>query len=220
MRSGRGAATPCASAGGLREEIVHRPHKGTPADRAPPPVATLHDMTTPPEKPALRLGGMALENGLLVHGPGHWAAAIRDEDGTVRVASGAKTGIGATRPLERVPLVRGVAKMAEMLLVLPNVRRELPGARLPFERPSLVVGERRRGHRHRRRPPRGPPSPAAVEALAGTFALLPALVALRSKNLAAYHGAEHKTIGAYESGGAPRRRRRSTTAAAPTSSAR
>ena len=30
---------------------------------------------TPPEK--LRLGGMALANGLLVHGPTHWAAAIR-----------------------------------------------------------------------------------------------------------------------------------------------
>ncbi|HXR61864.1 MAG TPA: DUF1385 domain-containing protein, partial [Solirubrobacterales bacterium] len=77
---------------------------------------------------------------------------------------------------------------------------ELPGARLPFERPSLVVasaagalvtaGARRSGRL----------SPAAVEALAGTFALLPALVALRSKNLAAYHGAEHKTIAAYERG--------------------
>ena len=28
-----------------------------------------------PEK--LRLGGMALRNGLLVHGPTHWAAAVR-----------------------------------------------------------------------------------------------------------------------------------------------
>ena len=64
-------------------------------------------------------------------------------------------------------------------------------------------------------------SPAAVEAIAGTFALLPALVALRSKNLAAYHGAEHKTIGAYETRRrAPRTRRRSTSAAARTSSAR
>ena len=25
----------------------------------------------------LRLGGMALRNGLLVHGPTHWAAAVR-----------------------------------------------------------------------------------------------------------------------------------------------
>ena len=31
--------------------------------------------------------------------------------------------------------------------------------------------------------------------------LLPALAALRDRDLAAYHGAEHKAIGAYESGG-------------------
>ena len=36
----------------------------------------------------LRLGGMALRNGLLVHGPTHWAAAVRDDAGEVRTASG------------------------------------------------------------------------------------------------------------------------------------
>ncbi|MDQ1741487.1 MAG: hypothetical protein QOE53_3139, partial [Pseudonocardiales bacterium] len=34
------------------------------------------DGSTEPEK--LRLGGMALRNGLLVHGPTHWAAAVRN----------------------------------------------------------------------------------------------------------------------------------------------
>ena len=29
----------------------------------------------------LRLGGMALRNGLLVHGPTHWAAAVRTAGG-------------------------------------------------------------------------------------------------------------------------------------------
>ena len=38
----------------------------------------------------LRLGGMALRNGLLVHGPAHWAAAVRRDDGTIGVASGRK----------------------------------------------------------------------------------------------------------------------------------
>jgi uncharacterized protein YqhQ len=159
-------------------------------------------MTTSPDPGPLRLGGMALENGLLVHGPNHWAAAVRGEDGEVRVASGPKTGSSAARSLERVPLVRGLAKIAEMLLVLPQVRRALPEARMPFERPSLVVASAagalatagaRRSNRL---------SPAAVEAVAATFALLPAVLALRSRELASYHGAEHKTIGAYESGGA------------------
>ena len=35
----------------------------------------------------LRLGGMALRNGLLIHGPTHWAAAVRDRDGAIQVAS-------------------------------------------------------------------------------------------------------------------------------------
>jgi uncharacterized protein YqhQ len=34
----------------------------------------------------LRLGGMALRNGLLVHGPRHWAAAVRRTDGSIAVA--------------------------------------------------------------------------------------------------------------------------------------
>ena len=43
----------------------------------------------------------------------------------------------------------------------------------------------------------------------------PSLVALSTGEVAAYHGAEHKTIGAYESGDAPTTPR-STTAAART----
>ena len=38
----------------------------------------------------LRLGGMALRNGLLIHGPGHWAAAVRTRDGAIASASGPK----------------------------------------------------------------------------------------------------------------------------------
>ena len=40
------------------------------------------------EADKLRLGGMALRNGLLVP-PTHWAAAVRAPDGTIRTASGA-----------------------------------------------------------------------------------------------------------------------------------
>src|ERR1700756_800893 len=35
-----------------------------------------------PKAKKLRLGGMALRNGLLVHGPTHWAAAVRRPDGS------------------------------------------------------------------------------------------------------------------------------------------
>ena len=38
----------------------------------------------------IRLGGMALANGVLVHGPKAWACAIRTDDGELRVASARK----------------------------------------------------------------------------------------------------------------------------------
>jgi uncharacterized protein YqhQ len=42
------------------------------------------------EDEKVRLGGMALPNGVLVHGPNSWACAIRGEDGRIEVASAAK----------------------------------------------------------------------------------------------------------------------------------
>ena len=51
------------------------------------------------------------------------------------------------------------------------------------------------------------------EAGAALIALLPSLIALRGGELAAYHGAEHKAIGAYERATTPPARPRSTIAA-------
>ena len=55
------------------------------------------------EQEKLRLGGMALGNGLLVHGPTHWAAAIRTRDGEIRTASGPKPTGGAPGENAHVP---------------------------------------------------------------------------------------------------------------------
>ncbi len=146
----------------------------------------------------MRLGGMALQNGLLVHGPTSWAAAVRTRDGSLRVEGGRKPSIG-TR-FDRIPLARGVLKMGEMLALLPVVRRRLPEARLPFEQPAMLVASvataaASAGARRSTRL-----SPAATEAVVASLAALPALLLLRSGRVAHYHGAEHKVIGAYESG--------------------
>jgi len=71
----------------------------------------------------LRLGGMALRNGLLVHGPSHWAAAVRAEDGSVKVASGPKPRV--TR-FDGVPGVRGLVRLGEAFAVIPLVKQGLP----------------------------------------------------------------------------------------------
>jgi uncharacterized protein YqhQ len=142
----------------------------------------------------LRLGGMALRNGLLVHGPTHWAAAVRGRDGTIRTASGVKPRF--TR-LDGVPGMRGVARLGEAMAVIPLVKRALPSAQLPFEAPSVAgaAGAATIGAALLRRRGRGG---LATEAGAAAISLVPTHVALRAGELAQYHGAEHKAIGEYE----------------------
>jgi uncharacterized protein YqhQ len=141
---------------------------------------------------------MALRNGLLIHGPTHWAAAVRVRDGRIEVASERKPEL-APKLVAKAPGLRGPIKLAEAMLVLPLARRRLPAARMPFEdgRVIAAVGAtilltsllRRRL------------APTALrEGIVQAIGAVPALVALSDRELAAYHGAEHKTIAAYERG--------------------
>jgi len=153
---------------------------------------------TAPEKQRLRLGGMALRNGLLIHGPTYWAAAVRGPDGAVQVASEPKPKL-APGLAARAPGLRGPLKLAEALAVLPMVRRRMPAARLPFEDRRVLAAiavallgtaalRRRFG------------SSALREGIVQAIGALPATVALLDRDLAAYHGVEHKAIAAYEQG--------------------
>jgi uncharacterized protein YqhQ len=146
----------------------------------------------------LRLGGMALRNGLLIHGPTHWAAAVRRPDGSLEVASERKPEL-APGLAAKLPGLRGPLKLAEALAVLPLVRRRMTSARLPFEdwRVVAAIGttllatsalRKRFG------------SSALREGAVQAIGAIPALVALLDRDLAAYHGVEHKAIAAYEQG--------------------
>ena len=159
---------------------------GASANGGPPPA---------PEK--LRLGGMALRNGLLIHGPTSWAAAARAKDGSIDVASGKKPNFGGNR-FAKVPGMRGPLRLAEAFAVIPIARLSVPSSRLPFENPRVagaaaaatLAGNAIRG--------RGRPATPAREAAAAIVGFLPALVSLTGTDLAAYHGAEHKSIAGYE----------------------
>jgi uncharacterized protein YqhQ len=145
----------------------------------------------------IRLGGMALSNGVLVHGPTSWACAIRTADGEIKVAS-ARKRLLASRFQQ--PFLRGPLRLAESFAVIPEVRRRLPEARLPFERPAVLAATLASAATVqvvRRSPKLGS---AARELLSGALSLAPALMALRGGELAAYHGAEHVSIGTYEHG--------------------
>ncbi len=150
------------------------------------------------EDKKLRLGGMALRNGLLVHGPTHWAAAVRTKGGEIAVASGRKPRLKGR--IEDVPGARGVVKLAEAMLVIPLVKAKLPAAQLPFQSPQTLgtmAGAAVAGSLLRRRVSGG----IGGEVLLASVSTLPALLALRGGDLAAYHGVEHKSIAAYEGEG-------------------
>ncbi|MGI9019879.1 MAG: DUF1385 domain-containing protein [Solirubrobacterales bacterium] len=152
----------------------------------------------------LRLGGMALRNGLLIHGPTSWAAAARAPDGSIEVASGPKPTFGQGR-LGKVPLLRGPLRLAEAMAVVPIARSRVRSARLPLEdrrvlaaavataAASGVVRRFRAGNDTAR-------GATAREAMVSLLGIVPAMAALRDHDLAAYHGVEHKAIGAYEKG--------------------
>jgi uncharacterized protein YqhQ len=145
----------------------------------------------------LRLGGMALRNGLLVHGPTHWAAAVRSGDGSLAVASGPKPRL---RDVSGLAGVRGLLRLAEALAVIPLVKRALPEARLPFQDgrvAATTVAATTVASLLRRRRSTGLGGEVAVAALS----LVPSMIALRGGELAAWHGVEHKAIGAYEQDG-------------------
>jgi hypothetical protein len=99
----------------------------------------------------------------------------------------------------RTPLLRGPARLLEAFAVLPEVKRRLPAARMPMQDSRTLVSvvgtavavRSLRESRLR---------PFAQELVAGILSLAPAALALRGGELAAYHGAEHISIGRYEHG--------------------
>jgi uncharacterized protein YqhQ len=139
---------------------------------------------------------MALANGVLVHGPQSWACAVRTDDGELKVVARRKR-LRASKIQN--PLLRGPARLAEAFALLPQVKRALPEARLPMERPRILVSMvgsavvlkavKRSNLR-----------PVLRELLSSVLSLAPAALALRGGELAEYHGAEHISIGTYEHG--------------------
>jgi uncharacterized protein YqhQ len=147
--------------------------------------------------PGVRLGGMALRNGLLVHGPDHWAVALRTSDGTIKVESGPKPRVRGA--VSELPGLRGIARLGEAFALLPVIKRKVPEVQLPFEDAKVLAamaGSSLLSTALRRAGRRNP----AEELMVAVLGLAPAVFALHDSQLAAYHGVEHKAIAAYEQG--------------------
>jgi uncharacterized protein YqhQ len=149
----------------------------------------------------MQLGGMALRDGVLLQSEGYWAAAVRDDDGGVKVVSGAKGQLPARETLRQVPVVRGLVRLGEAMAVLPAVRRKTGRPVLPHEDPRMLAATAASAVATVALRASGRGSPVARELAVVGVGLAPVLLALRDSRLSRYHGAEHKSVAAYESGG-------------------
>lgn len=147
----------------------------------------------------LRIGGMALENGVLFQTDRNWTLAVRDERGEIQVDSGRKLGLGRSPKIKKVPLLRGIVNLGETVLLLPQVYARGGKLPLPVDSPQVLASVLVTlcGTLLLKNPKRRF-SPLFEEVMASALALLPSLVALRKTNATEYHAAEHKSINAYE----------------------
>ena len=111
----------------------------------------------------IRLGGMALPNGVLVHGPTSWACAIRAPG---RRASRSRPRCKRFRASQGQRARSCAARRGslEAMALLPQVKRALPEAQLPMQSRRVVSRDARRGRRRARHSRVEPPAPGGAGA--------------------------------------------------------
>lgn len=151
----------------------------------------------------IKIGGMALENGVLFQTDRFWAMAVRRPDGSIEVTSGKKTSLNRSSRLRKIPLLRGLVNLAESIVILPDAHAfggQLPMLlNSPHVLTSMLVSTL---GSIALKNPKKKLSPLVEELAMAGLALLPSLVALRQSRATQYHAAEHKSINAYETTGA------------------
>lgn len=151
----------------------------------------------------LRIGGMALRDGVLLQSQDNWAAAVRLPDGSVKVRSGPKSRLPGRGAFDRMPVVRGVTRLIETTIALPAMRRRLGRPALPQEEPALLAAAVASATATVVLRKTMKTAPLARELAISVLSIVPALLAVRATELSRLHGAEHKSVAAYESGGDP-----------------
>ncbi len=100
-------------------------------------------------------------------------------------------------------MLRGLVKLGESVSVLPAVRRATGGPVLPQEDPRMLAATAASALATVMLRSSKLGSPLFKELAAAGVSLAPVLLLLRDSRLSRYHGAEHKSVAAYESGGDP-----------------
>jgi hypothetical protein len=112
--------------------------------------------------------------------------------------AGLRTAIPQVADYQGLPMLRGLARFAETLLVVAQVKLRMPQAELPLEggRVALALATAYAATETVRAV--GPKSTIVQETGAALAAFVPAVLSLKSSAISGYHGAEHKVIAGLE----------------------
>lgn len=146
-----------------------------------------------------KIGGMATLNGVILQSKNFWAHALRKKDGKIDVFTGKTVSITNKYPwIRKIPILRGLAFLVDAVInaILRSSGNKL-SSRMIFliALTSLVlVGIAVQDT---------PSNVSRVYALSQVLPLPVFFILIRATTLSAYHGAEHKTISAFEKYGQP-----------------
>ncbi len=176
---------------------------GTPVGAPPAPAGA---GGASPHTPLPRMGGIALSNGLILVSERYWGAAVRGAGGKIVGASGRKphlpVGGGGVSSTGGVPLLRGLGRFGETLLVLAQVKMKLPEAQLPIQGGRVLAALVAAFTATAAVKAVAPKSAFIQEAGGALAAFVPAALVVRKSSVSGYHGAEHKVIGGLEAAAA------------------
>lgn len=147
-----------------------------------------------------KIGGMATLNGVILQSKNFWAHAVRKNDGKIDVFTGKAFSIANKYPwIRKIPILRGLAFLVDAIInaILRSSGNKL-SSRMIFliALTSLVlagVAVQDSSYTNASR----------VYALFQVLPLPLFFLLIRATTLSAYHGAEHKTISAFEKYGQP-----------------
>jgi hypothetical protein len=110
-----------------------------------------------------------------------------------------QTSVTAEAPgLQGLPMLRGLARFAETLLVVAQVKVRMPQAELPLDGGRIAAALATTYAATSTVRAVGPQSRIAQETGAALAAFVPAVLSLKNSAISGYHGAEHKVIAGRE----------------------
>ncbi len=128
---------------------------------------------------------------------GAGGAAVERPAGA-RAGGAARSAAAQVADFQGLPILRGLARFGETLMVVAQVKMRMPQAELPLEGGRVAMALAGAFAATETVRAVGPKNPLLRETGMAIASFVPAVLSLKSSAISGYHGAEHKVIGGRE----------------------